>query len=126
MDYFKNDWYKTLNKSQYTPPSKVFSIVWIILYSLMAYSYYTLYKQNGYVDSIFYYQLIINISWIYVFFSLHDITLSLILLGILIILVFIMYNKFKKENKLIGNLQLPYLLWLCIAFYLNFYIYQNN
>ena len=44
MDYFKNDWYKTLNKSPYTPPSKVFSIVWIILYSLMAYSYYTLYS----------------------------------------------------------------------------------
>lgn len=121
-----NNWYTTLNKSKLTPPGYIFYIVWIILYCIMGYTYFMLYNKYNFVPNIFYIQLIINILWVYVFFILHNIQLSLFIMIILICCVIYMYYKFKTYNIKLANLQIPYLLWLIIAFYFNYYIYSNN
>lgn len=124
--YFKNNFYESLNKSPLTPPPKVFSIVWTILYILMAYSFYVIYQKDKSKINIFYLQIIVNILWVIVFFTFNNYKLSLILLLILIYLVYNMYITFKEVDNTIGLLQLPYLCWLCVALYLNGYIYFNN
>ena len=124
--YFKNNFYNSLNKSSLTPPPKVFSIVWTILYALMVYSFYVIYKKDKSKLKFFYLQIIINILWVIVFFTFNSYKLSLVLLIVLIYLVYKMYITFKEVDKTIGLLQLPYLCWLCVALYLNGYIYFNN
>ncbi len=126
FNYFNNRWYYTLNKSPYTPKPIVFSIVWTILYVIMIYSFIIIYKKDSSKLNIFYSQLIINLLWVYVFFSLNNYKISLVLLIILIYLVYRMYNTFKQVDKYIGLLQLPYLGWLYLALYLNIYIYLYN
>lgn len=124
--YFKNNFYEALNKSSLTPPPKVFSIVWTILYAIMIYSFYVIYQKDKSKLNIFYLQIIVNISWVIVFFTFNNYKLSLVLLLVLIYLVYKMYITFKEIDKTIGLLQIPYLIWLCIALYLNGYIYFNN
>ena len=124
--YFKNNFYNSLNKSSLTPPPKVFSIVWTILYALMVYSFYVIYKKDKSKLKFFYLQIIINILWVIVFFTFNSYKLSLVLLIVLIYLVYKMYITFKEVDKTIGLIQLPYLCWLGVALYLNGYIYFNN
>ena len=126
FNYFNNEWYYILNKSKLTPPSIVFSIVWTILYVIMLYTFIIIYKKDTSKLNIFYSQLLINLLWVYVFFSLHNYKISLILLIILTMIVYKMYNTYKLIDKQIGLLQLPYLIWLCLALYLNIYIYLYN
>ena len=126
FNYFNNEWYYILNKSKLTPPSIVFSIVWTILYVIMLYTFIIIYKKDTSKLNLFYSQLLINILWVYVFFSLHNYKISLILLIILIMIVYKMYNTYKIIDKQLGLLQLPYLIWLCLALYLNIYIYLYN
>lgn len=124
-----NNWYKSLNKSKYSPPSYVFSIVWSILYALIFLSFiFTLKTRECDIKCFlpFILQIIINLSWTYTFFNLKKIKLSLIMILVIIILTILSYINFYKFNKLSANLLIPYLLWLLLAFYLNAYIVYYN
>lgn len=99
-------------------PSIVFPIVWTILYILMGISSYLVKTNNGDL-SLYYFQLFINFLWPIFFFNFGAKFIALILLFFLIILVINMLNQFKEYNKLAAKLQIPYLLWLSFALFLN-------
>ena len=52
--------------------------------------------------------------------------LALLVLGLIIILTIKTYSEFKKIDNMASKLLIPYILWLCLAFYLNLYIVVNN
>lgn len=99
-------------------PSIIFPIVWTILYILMGISSYIIKENNGPLNT-YYKQLIINYSWPLIFFNLNLKTFALIILIILIALVIQMIKEFKKIDKTASYLQIPYLLWLFFAAFLN-------
>ena len=66
------------------------------------------------------------VVWTIIFFGLRLRLFAFIWLLILLILVVIMIIKFYKENKIAAYLQIPYVLWLLYAGYLNFAIYLLN
>lgn len=99
-------------------PAIVFPIVWTILYILMGISSY-LVKRDGGNLYLYYLQLIVNFIWPLVYFNLDAKFLALLIIIILIILVINMISYFKEYNKLAAKLQIPYLIWLTIAFFLN-------
>ena len=99
-------------------PSIIFPIVWTILYILMGISSYLVKENNGNL-SLYYFQLFINFLWPIVFFNFDAKFIALVLLFFLIILVINMINQFKEYSKLAAKLQIPYLLWLSFAFFLN-------
>ena len=99
-------------------PSIVFPIVWTILYILMGISSYLVKRNNGDL-TLYYFQLFINFLWPIFFFNLNAKFIALILLFFLIILVINMINQFKKYSKLAAKIQIPYLLWLSFALFLN-------
>lgn len=99
-------------------PSIVFPIVWTIIYILMGVSSYLVKINNGNL-AIYYFQLFINFLWPIVFFNFDAKFIALILLFFLIILVINMINQFKEYNNLAAKLQIPYLLWLSFALFLN-------
>ena len=121
--------YENLIQPPLAPPSIVFPIVWAILYILMGISYGIL-GSNSLVDSkintIYYLQLFVNALWSIFFFVLKWRLFSFIWIILLAILVIIMVVKFYKKNKVAGLLQIPYLLWVLFASYLNLSIYLLN
>ena len=121
--------YTSLEKPFLSPPSIVFPIVWTILYMLMGVSYGIL-KSNSLLDPetnfIYYLQLFVNALWSIFFFVFKWRLFAFFWILLLIILVIAMIITFYSKNKLSGLLQIPYLLWLLFATYLNFSIYLLN
>lgn len=100
-------------------PSWVFPIVWTILYILMGISSYIIYEYSKTIPKIYIIQLIINLLWSFIFFKFKLFILAFIWILFLILLVIIMIKDFLSINKLAGYLQIPYLIWLFIALFLN-------
>ncbi len=114
--------YKALAKPPLSPPAVLFPIVWSILYTLMAVSITLVLSKSTNADSaakIYYTQLIVNFIWPFLFFSLNLLSFSFVVILLLIALVIIMIYRFYKISPLAALLQIPYLLWLLFAAYLN-------
>jgi len=105
------------------PPAVLFPIVWTILYTLMAVSITLVISKNGSKSEdaakIYYLQLIVNFIWPILFFSFGFLTFSFVWLLLLIALVVVMIVRFYRVSPLAAYLQLPYLVWLLFAAYLN-------
>lgn len=117
--------YQTLEKPPLSPPDWVFPIVWIILYALMGISAYLVYRSDSEpvrVKSalrVYWLQLVVNFSWSIVFFRFQAFWAAFVVLAILIILVITMLVKFAKIRPAAALVNVPYLLWLLFAAYLN-------
>ena len=83
-------------------------------------------KCNKICIIVFLSQLIINLSWSYIFFKLKMIRLSLFLILVIFLLTIKSYSIFNRINKTSAFLLIPYISWLLVAFYLNGYIVLNN
>lgn len=121
--------YNSLQKPFLAPPSIVFPIVWTILYILMGISYGILESNkltNKKIDLLYYTQLGVNSLWSIFFFLLKWRLFSFIWIILLAILIIFMILKFYDKNKVAGLLQIPYLLWVIFASYLNIAIYILN
>ena len=124
--------YDAANKPPLTPPDIVFPIVWSILYTLMGISMALVYTSGGTVTdksySIIFYalQLAFNFCWSLIFFNIRAYLLAFVWIILLIILVLAMIYFFKKCNRISAYLQIPYVLWLLFAAYLNFGVYLFN
>ena len=128
---YDNDWYNKLIKSPLNPPSWVFSLVWPILYILLGVSFVNVWINKDCFQyckelNFFILQLILNLSWTTLFFKLKKLNLSLISLGCIIVFTIFTFFEFKKVSLVSSILLIPYLLWLCFAFYLNSYIILRN
>jgi tryptophan-rich sensory protein len=124
-----DDWYLNLNKSSLTPPGYMFGIAWVILYILMSISVWIIWKKEKKITfpiQIYIIQLILNFMWSPIFFKYHYINEAQLLLLLIWMLVIINIYLFYSINKKAGLLLLPYILWLTFAFYLNYYIVENN
>ena len=121
--------YNNLQKPFLAPPSIAFPIVWTILYILMGISYGILKSKkltSKEIDVIYYLQLGFNAIWSIFFFSLKWRLFAFLWIIILAILIIIMIKKFYEKDKLAGLLQIPYLIWVLFASYLNISIYVSN
>ena len=126
-----NTWYKNLNKSSITPPDYVFGPVWTFLYTLMFISLILIWRNTKcfpwcFALTIFSIQLFFNLIWTSLFFNYRKIRLALFDLFLIIIFAIATFYLFFNINKLASYLLIPYILWLCLAFYLNTFIYLNN
>lgn len=115
------------------PPVILFPIVWTILYFLMGISSGAIAKFNDtrkeeVSQALFAYglQLFFNLFWSFLFFNMRSFLLSFIWLVVLWFLILRMIFKFYKINPVAAYLQIPYLLWVAFAGYLNFAIYWLN
>ena len=112
--------FKTFSKPIFSPPGWLFPIVWSILYLLMGIGYYIA-KNNGLSqegERYYYIQLILNLLWSFIFFSLKWFFISSVWIVVLLYFVYKMFKAFKETKKVAGYLQLPYIIWLVIALYL--------
>lgn len=111
-------------KPPLSPPAMVFPIVWVILYALMGIGMARVVlsaRSEERTDAIQVYllQLAVNFTWSIFFFRLQTYGGALIVLLILLALIIWMILRFRRVEKPAAYLQIPYVLWVCFAAYLN-------
>lgn len=124
--------FTTLEKPPLSPPAWLFPLVWTILYTLMGISSYLILRADVDMEQkedairIYAYQLIVNFLWPTFFFNFRWYGFSFLWLLLLWILVLIMILRFWEISKVAACLNLPYLIWLTFAGYLNLGIWWLN
>ena len=71
-------------------------------------------------------QLVVNFLWTIFYFRFRALLLSFFWLLFLLALVWLMVVRFRRIDRRAGNLQIPYLIWLGFAGYLNFATWLLN
>ena len=122
--------YKEILKPFLSPPGFIFPIVWTILYILMGISSYIIYNSSVYRKEealkVYIIQLFVNGFWTVIFFNFRFYFLAFLWIILLIFLVVVMIVRFYRINKTSAYLQIPYLIWLIFALYLNFGVFILN
>ena len=122
---------ETVVKPPLTPPSLVFPIVWGILYALMGIGAARVSLTEPSEDrsrglNLFVAQLIVNFFWSLIFFNAQAYGFAFFWLLLLWGLVLWMTLTFRKVDPIAAWLQVPYLLWLTFAAYLNIGVWRLN
>ena len=124
--------FEGVNKPPLSPPAWLFPVVWTFLYTLMGISSYLILTSGAGREevknalSVYAYQLVVNFLWPTFFFNFRWFLFSFLWLVLLIFLVVSMIREFYKISKPAAYLNIPYLLWLIFAGYLNFTIWWLN
>lgn len=125
--------YSTIKVPPLAPPPILFPIVWTILYILMGISAAMIYNTEAAPlpqrkSALYTYalSLVFNFFWSIIFFNLRLFLVAFIWLLILLFLIIRTIMKYYKINPIAAYLQIPYLLWVSFAGYLNFYIWLLN
>lgn len=125
------EWYPSLKKPSWNPPSWAFGPIWTILYILMAISAWLVWKEGGLMQqiiplSLFGIQLIFNVVWSWLFFYKRSIRGGLYEIVMLWILILATLLAFWSATIIAGLLFVPYLVWVSIASYLNYTVWKLN
>lgn len=124
--------FQMLTKPPLSPPGWLFPIVWTILYTLMGISAYIIKTSDASAEQIddalmiYRYQLIVNFLWSIFFFNFQWYFFSFIWILLLWVLIILMIRSFAKISKTAAYLNIPYLIWVTFAAYLNFGIWWLN
>ena len=118
-------------KPPLSPPALVFPIAWAILYALMGIGAARVYlasasgvRARGL--QLFLIQLAFNFLWSVIFFNFQAFGFAFIWLVILWAMILLMTLAFNKTDRLSALLQIPYLIWVLFAGYLNFGVWRLN
>ena len=125
------DSFRMLNKPFFQPPEIVFPIVWSILFALMGLGAARVYLASASAGRwrgilLFLLQLAFNFFWSIIFFNFRAFGFAFIWLMILWALILLMILAFRKVDPLAAKLQIPYLVWVTFAVYLNAGVWLLN
>ena len=125
--------YSEIDTPALSPPAILFPIVWTVLYVLMGISAAMIYNsptllQNKKEKALFTYalSLFFNFSWSIIFFNLRAFGVAFIWLVVLWLLILKTIIEYSKINRVAAYLQIPYLIWVSFAGYLNLAIFLLN
>lgn len=126
------DVFASVNKPPLALPAWIFPLAWTLLYTLMGISSYLILTSGASQKAIqgamniYVLQMLVNFLWPTFFFNFKWYLFAFFWLVLLWLLVLLMIWKFKDISKLAAILNIPYLLWLTFAGYLNFSIWLLN
>ena len=118
-------------KPPLSPPGIVFPIVWTVLFALMGIGAARIYLAPASAGRsralrVFLLQLAFNFFWSIIFFNFQNFGLALVWLAALWLLILWMIRSFRRIDPLAAWLQIPYLVWVTFAAYLNFGVWRLN
>ena len=124
-----SDWYINLNQAPWTPPGWVFGVAWTAI--MVCFSIYLGYlfdwQNSKFLWLLYGLQVLLNVSWNYIFFNQHMTVFGLVVIASLLIVILYYFLTLRAEvlHKM-RFLLLPYIIWLCIAISLNLYVVIHN
>ena len=114
----------TMVKPPLSPPALLFPIAWTLLYALMGAGVAMIinsessgFRTLGIV--LYLAQLFFNLAWCFIFFTFKNYSGALAWIIILFILVVLMTLVFHRVSHIAAYIQIPYIIWLMFATYLN-------
>lgn len=118
-------------KPPLAPPGWLFPVVWTILYALMGIGSVLVWQKPASAErnkalNLYIAQLILNFFWSLIFFNAQAFGFAALWLILLWVLAFLMTVQFWKVDRFAGKLQIPYIIWLTFAAYLNIAIWILN
>ncbi len=124
-------WYASLAKPAFNPPNWVFAPVWTLLYAAMAVAAWLAWRTRPSrcrvrALRLFLVQLLLNLTWSWIFFSQHRPGLALIEIGLLWAAIVLTAQAFSIISRRAFWLMIPYLAWVSFAAYLNWGIWRLN
>ncbi len=111
------------------PPEVLFSIVWTLLFTLMAIALFIVWERGtprAAVNSaigLFALQLFLNVAWTPAFFGLQSPALGLVVIAALWLVIVATIVAFARVSRVAAALLVPYLLWVSYAIAINYAIY---
>lgn len=127
MEIYKD----TVLKPPLSPPPIVFPIAWGILYALMGVSAARIWLKPPSAGRsrslrLFLLQLAFNFVWSFLFFSFRAYGFAFLWLAVLWFLIVRMLLSFYDVDRPAAWLQIPYLLWVLFAAWLNLGVWKLN
>jgi benzodiazapine receptor len=125
------EFYAQLTRPGWAPPASVFGPVWTVLYILMAFSAWRVWRLGGWSAqrvplTFFLIQLAVNALWSWLFFSWHLGLPALLDIVVLWIMLAITIRFFWRADRLAAVLLIPYLAWISFAAGLNLQVWRLN
>ncbi|HWQ59674.1 MAG TPA: TspO/MBR family protein [Candidatus Fimivivens sp.] len=119
-----SDWYATIAKPSWTPPSWLFGPVWTTLFALMGIASALVWEKRGLPGatlalSAYAVQLALNVLWSALFFGLKRPDLAFIEILFLLVAIVVTTILFWRIDPRAGMLLLPYIAWVSFASVLN-------
>ncbi len=120
------DIYDSINTPPLSPPGILFPIVWTVLYILMGVSSALVFINrerdmesarsglSAYLSS-----LVFNFLWSIIFFNIRSFLAALVTLAVLLYFIVRTVICYRRVSPLAAALQIPYILWVAFAGYLN-------
>ena len=126
-----NRWYVALTKPEMTPPDWAFPVAWTSIYVLLGLALAMIIhargsRMRGPAIISFVVALVANLIWSPLFFGMHQVFWSVVLIGIMFGLALIMTILFGRIRIGAALLLVPYLAWLIYAGVLEYQIMQLN
>ena len=130
-NFMPGEWYASLAKPSWNPPSSVFAPVWTILYVLMGVAAWLVWREAGFSGarvalSLFIIQLALNALWSYLFFGAQKPMVAFIEIIVLWFAILATLVSFWKVRPSAGALLIPYLCWVSFASALNYQLWRLN
>ncbi len=126
------EWYPTLVRPSFAPPSWVFGPVWTLLYLMMGIASWLVWQRRGtdprvgFAIALYLAQLLLNGLWTPVFFSLHALGWAFAVIVVLLVLIACTMVAFWRVTPVAGAMLAPYLAWVAFATALNFAFWRLN
>ncbi|TFW11415.1 tryptophan-rich sensory protein [Massilia arenosa] len=125
------EFYAQLNKPEWAPPAGVFGPVWTLLYALMAWAVWLVWRIRGWSTAprtlaLYLGQLAANALWSWLFFGWHLGAAAFIEVLVLWLLIAATIVAFHKVQRFAAWLLAPYLAWVSFATALTFAVWRAN
>jgi translocator protein len=123
------EWYASLEKPSWNPPSWVFGPVWTILYVMIAIAGWLAWRNRDRSKlpiTLWGGQLLLNALWSWLFFGREQPGLAFVDIVILWLLIATFIVSAWRISRAASLLFVPYALWVGFAAALNFAIWRLN
>ena len=129
--FMPGEWYASLRKPAWNPPSWVFGPVWTALYTMMAVAAWLVWRHGGFAARrrpliLFLVQLALNAAWTPLFFGLQQPGWAFAEIVLLWLAIAATLAAFRPVSPAAAWLLAPYLAWVSFAALLNFSLWRLN
>lgn len=121
-------WYAGLAKPGFVPPNWAFPVAWTVLYIMIAIAGWRTFRRDprGKAMLAWAAQMVLNLAWTPVMFTMHQIGAALVILIGLFAAIMTYIALEMSRDRLAAALFAPYAAWVAFAGVLNAAIWRLN
>ena len=124
-----DEWYRALEKPFFNPPDWVFAPVWTVLYAMVGYAGYLVWREAGqrsFLFGLWLAQMVLNLAWTPIFFTGRSLPLASMEILLFLVAVVAFMVRARTEVPRAFLLFIPYAAWVSFATVLTWTIWALN